>query len=242
VQPMEIAKLEGFGDRFSGSVLITGVRHRLDSQGYSTDLEFGLSPDPIGRLPEIAPMAAAGLVPPISDLQVGVVQDGEDPDKQGRVQVTVPAIQTEQPGLLWARVASADAGDQRGVCFMPEAGDEVLVGFLAGDPRYPVVLGRLHGSKNALPDDFKDRKKKGIVTRRKASLVFSEADKPSITISTPGGRTVVLDDDGEAITISDQNNNTITLDAKGISIESGKDLILKAAGAVKITGSTIDLN
>jgi uncharacterized protein involved in type VI secretion and phage assembly len=241
VQPMEIAKLEGFGDRFSGSALITGVRHRLDSQGYSTDLEFGLPPDPVGRLPEIAPMAAAGLVPPISDLQVGVVQDG-DPDTEGRVQVTVPAIQTDQPGLLWARVANADAGDQRGVCFMPEPGDEVLVGFLAGDPRYPVVIGRLHGSKNALPDDFKDRKKKGIVTKQKARLVFSEADKPSITISTPGGRTVVLDDDGATITISDKNNNTITLDAKGISIDSGKDLILKAAGAVKITGSTIDLN
>ena len=118
----------------------------------------------------------------------------------------------------------------------------MLVGFLAGDPRYPVVIGRLHGSKNALPDDFKDRKKKGIVTKQKASLVFSEADKPSITISTPGGRTVVLDDDGDTITISDKNNNTITLDAKGISIDSGKDLILKAAGAVKITGSTIDLN
>jgi hypothetical protein len=72
--------------------------------------------------------------------------------------------------------------------------------------------------------------------------VFSEADNPSITISTPGGRTVVLDDDGATITISDQNNNTITLDANGISFESGKDLILKATGAVKITGSTIDLN
>ncbi len=247
VQPMEIAKLEGFGDRFSGSALITGVRHRLDSQGYSTDLEFGLPPDPVGRLPEIAPMAAAGLVPPISDLQVGVVHDSDGDDaednyKQGRVPVTVPAIQTDKPGLLWARVASPDAGKQRGFCFMPEAGDEVLVGFLAGDPRHPVVIGSLHGSKNTLPDGFTDNKKKGIISKGDVRVVFSEADKPSVTISTPGGRSVVLDDDGQTITVKDKNNNTITLDAKGISIDSGKDLILKAKGAVKITGSTIDLN
>ena len=47
---------------------------------------------------------------------------------------------------------------------------------------------------------------------------------------------------GATITISDENNNTITLDAKGITIDSGNDLILKAKGAVKVTGSTIDLN
>jgi Rhs element Vgr protein len=240
VQPMEVEKLEGFGDQFNGNALITGVRHRLDSRGYSTDLQFGLSPDPVGRLPDLAAMPAGGLLPPMCDLQVGIVQDTEDPDEQGRVQVTVPAILTD--GSLWARVASPDAGNKRGFCFMPEEGDEVLVGFLAGDPRYPVVLGRLHGSKNVLPDGFKDIKKKGIVTKQGARLEFSEADKPSVTISTPGGRTVVLDDDGETITIKDKNNNTITLDTNGITIESGKDLTLKASGTVKVTGSTIDLN
>ncbi|GLH83219.1 hypothetical protein SSBR45R_06790 [Bradyrhizobium sp. SSBR45R] len=72
--------------------------------------------------------------------------------------------------------------------------------------------------------------------------MLSEADKPSITISTPGGRTIILDDDGGSITLSDKNNNKLTLDADGITIESGKDLVIQAKGAIKIKGSTIDLN
>jgi len=242
ILPAETAKLTGFGDQLDGNALISGVRHRLDSDGFTTDLEFGLAPEPVGRLPELATMPAGGLLPPISDLQLGTVHDTDDPDGQGRVQLTVPAIATDTAGLLWARVASPDAGNKRGFCFMPEKGDEVLVGFLAGDPRHPVVIGRLHGSKNVRPDGFKDTSKKGIISKRDARLVFSEAEQPSVTISTPGGRTVALDDDGKTITITDKNNNKITLDANGITIASGKDLTLKASGAVKVTGSTIDLN
>jgi uncharacterized protein involved in type VI secretion and phage assembly len=193
-------------------------------------------------LPDFVNMQAGGLLPPISGLQLGIVEAAEDPDNQGRVQVTVPAVGTDAAGPLWARVAVPDAGDKRGFCFRPEAGDEVLVGFLASDPRYPVVLGRLHGGKNKLPDGFTDVKQKGIVTRRDARLVFSEADKPSITISTPGGRTVVLDDGKATITISDQDKNMITLDADGITIKAAKNLTLEAGGAVKVSGSTIDLN
>ncbi len=187
-------------------------------------------------------MAAGGLLPPIAGVQTGTVIDSADPDKQGRVKVSVPAIATDPTASLWARVACPDAGPQHGFCFLPEVGDEVLVAFLDRDPRHPVVLGRLHGSKNSPPDGFTDTKQKAIITTRDVRIVFSEADKPAVTISTPGGRTVTLDDDGQSITLSDGNKNTITLDANGITIDSGKDLTVKAAGAVKVTGSTIDLN
>ncbi len=238
----EVTKLEGFGDQFNGSVLITGLRHRIDSQGFSTDLQFGLPPEPAGCLPGIADMAAGGLLPPIAGLQLGTVTDTADPDGEARIKIAVPAILTDPAESLWARVAGPDAGGKRGFCFFPEVGDEVLVGFLDSDPRHPVILGRLHGTKNALPDGFTDTKQKGIITKSDARLVFSEADKPSITIRTPGGRTVVLDDDGQMITVSDQNGNKIKFDENGVTVESSKDLTLKASGAVKISGSTIDLN
>src|SRR5262245_28013855 len=45
---MQVATLAGFGDRFNGSALITGVRHRLDARGFSTDLQFGLPSEPVG--------------------------------------------------------------------------------------------------------------------------------------------------------------------------------------------------
>ncbi|MGC2776853.1 MAG: phage baseplate assembly protein V [Bradyrhizobium sp.] len=243
-KPMDIAELAGLGDLLNGKVLVTGVRHRLDSHGFSTDLQFGLSAEPAGRLPELANMEAGGLLPPISGLHLGTIADSsdEDPDGESRIQVNVSSVLTEPPKPLWARIASPDAGDKRGICFRPEPGDEVLVGFLGGDPRHPIVLGRLWGSKNKLPDGFTDAKQKGIIGRKDTRVVLSEADKPSITISTPGGRTVILDDDGESITLSDKNNNKFKLDAKGITIDSAKDLIIQAKGSIKIKGSTIDLN
>jgi Rhs element Vgr protein len=243
-KPMNIAELKGLGDRLSGKVLVTGVRHRLDAHGFSTELQFGLSPEPAGRLPEIAEMEAAGLLPPISGLHVGTIPDhqDDDPDGESRIQVNVSSVLSDPPKPLWARIASPDAGDKRGFCFKPEPGDEVLVGFLDDDPRHPVVLGRLWGSTNKLPEGFTDAKQKGIIGKKDTRIILSEADKPSITISTPGGRTVILDDDGKSITLTDKDKNKIKLDADGITIDSAKDLVIQAKGAIKIKGSTIDLN
>ncbi|NPU13616.1 hypothetical protein HL666_22870 [Bradyrhizobium sp. 83002] len=243
-KPMDIAQLNGLGDLFDGKALVTGVRHRIDTHGFSTDLQFGLAAEPAGRLPELSDMAAGGLLPPISGLHLGTIADSsdEDPDGESRIQVSVSSVLTDPPKPLWARIASPDAGDKRGFCVRPEPGDEVLVGFLGGDPRHPVVLGRLWGSKNKLPEGFTDAKQKGLVGKQNTRIVLSEADKPSITISTPGGRTVILDDDGGTITLSDKNNNKLVLDASGITIDSGKDLVIQAKGAIKIKGSTIDLN
>ena len=239
---MDVVSLSGFGDKFNGNVLVTGVRHRVDSNGFTTDLQFGLAPEPVGRLPDIADMMSGGLLPPAAGLQVGTVIDNADPDKQGRVKVSIPAIATDQTASIWARVAAPDAGKGRGFLFMPEAGDEVIVSFLNHDPRFPVVLGKLHGAKNTLPDDFQDDKKKGIVTAKGTKIVFAEADSPSITISTPGERIITMDDKTGKIIVQDKNKNTITLDSNGITIESGKDLTLKASGNVKVSGSAIDLN
>jgi uncharacterized protein involved in type VI secretion and phage assembly len=243
-KPMDIAELAGLGDWLSGKVLVTGVRHRLDTHGFSTELQFGLSGEPAGRLPELADMEAGGLLPPISGLHVGTIAESsdEDPEGESRIKISVSSVLTEPPKPLWARVASADAGDKRGFCFRPEPGDEVLVGFLAGDPRHPVVLGRLWGSKNKLPEGFHDAKQKAIIGKKDTRLTFSEADKPSITISTPGGRTVILDDDGQSITLTDKDKNKVKLDASGITIDSAKNLVIQAKGAIKIKGSTIDLN
>ena len=53
----------------------------------------------------------------------------DDPDKEFRVEVKIPAV-TPRDGTLWARLCSPDAGKGRGFFFRPEVGDEVVVGFL----------------------------------------------------------------------------------------------------------------
>ena len=62
-----------------------------------------------------------------------------------------------------------------------------------------------------------------------------------LTIETPAGNKVVIDDDAGAITLADQHGSTITLDSGGITLRSAADLSLDASGQVVIKGSTVDV-
>lgn len=83
-------------------------------------------------------------------LVVGTVTNINDPDSMGRVKVRYPAL-SEQLESNWARIVGLGGGSERGMVFLPEVGDEVLVGFEAGDPRQPVVIGGLYGQKSTIP-------------------------------------------------------------------------------------------
>ena len=70
-------------------------------------------------------MAAAGLLPAVTGLQIGIVQAfAEDPAKEFRVKVILPGVDESQ-GWVWARLALPEAGKARGHFFLPEPGDEV---------------------------------------------------------------------------------------------------------------------
>ena len=86
---------------------------------------------------------------------------------------------------VWARLATLDAGDGRGTFFRPEIDDEVVVGFLDGDPRFPVVLGQCHSSAKPAPEPAKDDNHvKGYVSRSKLKLTFDD-DKKVVVLETP---------------------------------------------------------
>ena len=138
-------------------------------------------------------------------------------------------------------VLDDDAGKQRGTYFRPEIDDEVIVGFLSDDPRHPVILGMCHSSAKPAPEPAKDdNHHKGYVSREKLKLTFDD-EKKIIAMETPGGNKFSMSEDAKGITLEDQNGNKITLDDSGISIESAKDLILKASKDVKLSGTNTEL-
>jgi len=75
----------------------------------------------------------------------GIVIDVKDPDAQGRVKVSLPWAEDGDAGRYetWARLAVPMAGNNRGTWLIPVVDDEVLVAFVAGDPRCPIVIGSL---------------------------------------------------------------------------------------------------
>ncbi len=243
---LDSIELTGVGARFTGKSPITGIRHRVDKHvGWRTDLQIGLHPELFATDPKLSAPPADGLLPAISGLQIGVVDAFKaDPDKQQRVRVILPAIDPKK-GSVWARLASPDAGKDRGYVFRPMKGDEVVVGFINDDPRQAVVLGSLFSSTNAVPADIgeanADNDAKGIVTAKGTTLGFYDGDKAAAFITTPNQNTLLIDDSDDSILISDANGNSIKMDANGITITSAKDLTLDgASGNVTISGKKVD--
>ncbi|MCP4408251.1 MAG: Rhs element Vgr protein, partial [Gammaproteobacteria bacterium] len=181
----------------------------------------------------------------VNGLQIGVVGEfEEDPAEELRVKIILPGIDPEE-GFVWARLASPEAGLDRGYFFRPEPGDEVVVGFFNDDPRQAVILGGLYSSVNTAPEALaelsEDNINKGIVTKSGTTIQFVDDEKASLIIQTVSENKIVLSDDEELIELSDQHGNSVKLSADGIEIVSAGDLKIEAGGNVEITGEQVDV-
>ncbi|RYG16154.1 MAG: type VI secretion system tip protein VgrG, partial [Chitinophagaceae bacterium] len=241
LKPGIIVELLGFGERFSGKCLVTGVIHSYSNEAaWYSHVQFGLDKTLHSyKYDDVTEKQATGIIPPVNGLQIGIVTEiHNDPDGESRIRVKIPMVDINGNGI-WARLSSLDAGNGRGWVWNPEVNDEVIVGFLNDDPRDAVILGSLYSSANAphITAD-EENKQKGILTRQKLQILFDD-DKKIIKISTDAGNIITLDEDDKAIKIIDQNGNKIEMTSDGINIESAKDIILKASGDVKIQGANI---
>lgn len=239
--PGKIVEITGIGDRFAGKMYVSGIRHSVSGGNWETDAQFGLNPELFAETYKLRPLPAGGLLPAVGGLQIGIVTALEDdPDGEDRIKVRLAVISPADEGA-WARIATLDAGNGRGTYFRPEIGDEVIVGFLNDDPRHPVVLGMCHSSAKPAPEPAKDSNHhKGYLSREKLKLSFDD-EKKIIAVETPAGNKLSLSEDAKGISLADQNGNKITLDDSGITIESVKDLVLKASKDLKAEGTNTEL-
>lgn len=176
--------------------------------------------DPRSPVEQVGPARWYGVYP-------ARVSDVRDPDNQGRMQVEL-LFAPDGGGetfKVWARLATLMAGPDRGSFFLPEVDDEVLVSFLAGDPRHPFVVGALWNGQDAPPvsmDSAGLNNLRTLKTRSGHVLEFDDTDGGAkITLKTPNGCTLVLDD-GSGGTVTVEN-------------PAGAKVELEVAGSVKVT-------
>ena len=222
IKPGDIVELEGMGDRFNGTAFVSSVGQSYGPGApWFTDLEIGLSQEwLIEQYDNVMAKPSSSLIPGIHGLQIGIVTAiHDDPEGEDRIQVRMPVLDAENEGI-WARVSTLDAGENRGSFFRPEIEDEVIVGFINGDPRDAIVLGMLNSSTKPAPITAEEENNiKGFTTRDELKLLFDD-DKKSVTIETPNGNTIILNDDEGSIILEDENDNKITMDSSGITMES----------------------
>ncbi|MEP7229803.1 MAG: type VI secretion system tip protein VgrG [Ginsengibacter sp.] len=251
VKPGDLVKISGVGARFNGNAFVTAVKHDIGKGTWETNIQFGLDPARYAEMhnADMNDRQTGGLVGSIHGLQIGkTVQLQNDPDGDHRILVKLPVVDNDAQGI-WTRIASLDAGNDRGAFFRPEIGDEVIVGFINDDPRDAVVLGMLHSSANPAPITARDANdEKGFTTRSKMHISFNDQTK-TIKIDTPAGNSITLDEQGTKIEIVDQSQNKLTMKPSGISMESpanidikaGTVLTLSAGASLSIGGPSISM-
>jgi phage protein D len=251
LKPGTTVALKKFPERYEGDAFLSKVFHDFSNGNWITTLGVGVSPRWHADLPDVMENQAIGIVPGITSVQIGVVKKiHEDPDGQYRVQVTVQALNPSgSPVDLWARLVCNYASSTAGFFFFPEINDEVLLDFIGGDPRHPVIIGSMYSAKNKpkLSPDASNSKK-SIQSKAGISILFDEKDK-ILTISTPGGNEIKLSDKDKKVEIKDSHSNTISLSDSGIKLNSPKDITIQATGqltlkatkGVKIEASAGDL-
>jgi uncharacterized protein involved in type VI secretion and phage assembly len=196
----------------------------------------------------------------IHGVVVGVVTNNQDPEGMGRVKVKFPWLSDEDESH-WARVAAPMAGKDRGVYFLPEVDDEVLVAFEHGDVRFPYVLGALWNGKDEPPETNDDGKnnhrtiksRSGHVIRlidedgKEKIEIIDKTEKNSIVFDTAKNTITITSDKDITLTAS---KGTIKLDAQKIEIKSSADtkieagagMDVKASATMNIKGATVNIN
>ena len=177
-----------------GTYIITEITHKTTDIG-EYENSFKALPAFIKTLPE--PQIAF----PQAQNQQAIVIDNADPKGQGRIRVKMLWQQTKNLRTQWIRVMTPDAGTSgevptnRGMVFIPEVGDHVMLGFRYNDPNRPYSMGSLFNGKTG----------KG-----------GGANNDIKTIYTRSGHRIVFNDnkDNESITIKDKSDNEIFLDTK----------------------------
>ncbi|HHG86580.1 MAG TPA: type VI secretion system tip protein VgrG, partial [Bacteroidetes bacterium] len=242
-KPNTTVELKGVGERFNGNAYVSGVYHRLKEFDWDTEVTIGLAPQNFAESQkDIQTPPASGMLPAVHGLQIGTVKKIDaDPQGETRILVDIPILIETGDGV-WARQAAYYATKEAGNFFQPEIGDEVVMGFLNDDIRYPIILGSVY-SKTHMPAYTPDEPNtyKAIVTNSKMKIEFEDI-KRIMTLETPNGNTMIYSDDEGSITIEDENKNKIVMDAKGINIYTPIDLIIKADGLISMEAmKTIDI-
>ena len=221
------AKLTDINGRAMETYRIVEIRHYYNGDEYYNEF--------VGVSDVLHPPYQDSGAFPKSHEQMGRVVENADPLGLGRVRVQMMWQEAGSEKTPWIRLLQPHSGSGKGFYFVPEIGEEVLVGFQGGNAEKPYVIGTQYNGKEKSGYADKENKIKAVHTRSGHKLVFTEDE--SILITDKSGNEILLDTKGSNITITAPE--TMTLNAKNLNINVSQNMTTNV-GNNMITNVTND--
>lgn len=162
---------------------------------------------------------------PLSEEQSAVVADNNDPKGMGRIRVQFAWQKQRNEKTPWTRIIQQHSGGGKGSYFIPELGEEVLVGFEGGNAEKPVVLGMHYNGQETSGYHTAGNDQKVIQTRSGTKIIMNDA-AGSIFIEDPSGNTWLMDGAGN-ISVNAPKNFSVTA-GENINMSAGKNISVSA--------------
>jgi type VI secretion system secreted protein VgrG len=197
-----------------GEYTILSISHYFDGQGnYNND--FTAVPSTI-KLPPVK----AGTMPH-SETQSAMVTDNHDPKGLGRVRVKFHWMNGSEK-TPWIRVTSPHGGGGKGMFFIPEVGEEVIVGFEGDSPIKPYIIGTVYHGK--------------------ASNTYSNGANDVKALQTRSGNKVIMNDKDGSVFVEDKDGNSMLIDGAGnITVKSNKTVLIDATNEITLKTKKITM-
>ena len=207
-------------DEHYGSYRITSVTHNASENGrYQNHFEA------VTAEMDVYPNTNFHAYPR-SESQSAIVTENTDPEGMGRIKVQFPWQKSLGISTPWLRIVTPHSGGDKGFHFIPEIGEEVLIGFEGGNAERPYVMGSLyHGGHR--PESWQTEKNdvKAIRTRSGHTLEFNDNDGgESITLTDKNGNVIRIDTANNDIMISALENMTLNAKNMQINVEENMDI------------------
>lgn len=179
-----------------------------------------------------------GDAPRYFGLYPALVTDLVDPSSLGRIEVELPWLGSAGSDVrAWATLLTPYADDDQGYEMLPEVGTQVVVGFEAGEPTRPYIVGSCWNGVEALPESPTSSNDKRLIKSRSGSLLeFDDTQGAAkVTVSMQSGHKLVLDDASQEITLTHSNGCSIVFNAGG-------QISITANSTVEITASALNVH
>ncbi len=228
-----------------GSFTVIEANHFVDGQGHYYNEFIGI-PQSI-KVPPVT-----HYLEPVIETQSAVVTENHDKDGYGRVRVRFHWMKAPKQSP-WLRITSPHGGGDKGMHFIPEKKEEVIVGFEGNDPTKAFVIGTTYHGKAKQSYSSSGNDKKAIRTRSGIEILMNDSDG-SLTIIDPSGNIINMDGKKnititcpETFTVNAKDiklnaKNNINIDATENLIEEGKVVGITATEGLTGTGKNVKIN